>query len=49
MLLVGKSRDRSSVSLGIFSVASENSMCPGSTHPLKMNTRLLLWVKTAGA
>jgi hypothetical protein len=36
------------VLLGIFSVASDNSMCPGSTHPLKMSTRILLGVKTAG-
>jgi hypothetical protein len=35
-LLVGRSRDRSPmVSLGIFSVASVNSMCPRSTQPLK--------------
>jgi hypothetical protein len=38
MILVGRSRDRSPVvSLGIFSVESDNSMCPGSTQPLKMN------------
>jgi hypothetical protein len=37
------------VSLGIFSVASDNSMCPRSTQPLKMSTRILLGVKTAGA
>jgi hypothetical protein len=37
------------VSLGIFYVASDNSMCPGSTQPLKMSTRILLAVKTAGA
>jgi hypothetical protein len=37
------------VSLGIFSVASDNSMCPGSTQPLKMSTRILLEVKTAGS
>jgi hypothetical protein len=43
-------RDRSPVvTLGIFSVASDNSMCPGSTQPLKMSTRILLGVKTAGA
>jgi hypothetical protein len=49
-LLVGRSRDRSPVvSLGIFSVASDNSMCPGSTQPLEMSTRILLGVKTAGA
>jgi hypothetical protein len=42
--------DRSPVvSLGIFSVASDNSMCPGSTQPLKMSTRILLGVKTADA
>jgi hypothetical protein len=35
-LLVGTPRDRSPVvSLGNFSVASDNSMCPGSTQPLK--------------
>jgi hypothetical protein len=33
------------VSLGIFSVASDNSMCPGSTQPLKMSTRILLGVR----
>jgi hypothetical protein len=49
-LLVGRSQDRSLVvSLGIFSVASDNSMCPGSTQPLKMSTRILLGVKKAGA
>jgi hypothetical protein len=49
-LLVGRSRDRSPVeSLGIFSVASDNSMYPGSTQPLKMSTRIFLGVKTAGA
>jgi hypothetical protein len=49
-LLVGRSRDRSPVvSLGIFSVESDNSMCRGSTQPLKMSTRILLGVKTAGA
>jgi hypothetical protein len=31
-----------------FSVAPDNSMCPGSTQPLKMSTRILLAVKTAG-
>jgi hypothetical protein len=41
--------DRSPVvSLGIFSVAIDNSMCPGSTQPLKMSTRILLGVKRAG-
>jgi hypothetical protein len=48
--LVGRSRDRSPVvSLGIFSMASGNSMCSGSTQPLKMSTRILLGVKTADA
>jgi hypothetical protein len=32
-----------------FFVASDKSMCPGSTQPLKMSTRILLGVKTAGA
>jgi hypothetical protein len=46
LLLVGRSRDRSpAVSLGIFSVASDNCMCPGSTQPPKMSTRLLLGEK----
>jgi hypothetical protein len=35
------------VSLGIFSVASDNSMCPGSTQRLKMSTWILLGLKTA--
>jgi hypothetical protein len=49
-LLVVRSRDRSPVvSLEIFSMASDNSMCPGSTQPLKMSTRIHLGVKTAGA
>jgi hypothetical protein len=30
-------------------VASDNFMCPGSTQPLKMSTRILLGVKTVGA
>jgi hypothetical protein len=34
---------------GNFSVASHNSMCLGSTQPLKMSTRILLGVKTVGA
>jgi hypothetical protein len=34
---------------GDFSVASDNSMCPGSTQPLKMSTRIRLGVKAAGA
>jgi hypothetical protein len=37
------------VSLGFFSVASDNSTCPGSTEPLKISTRILLGVKMAGA
>jgi hypothetical protein len=42
-LLVGRSRDRSPVvSQGIFSEASDKSMCPGSTEPLKMSTRIFL-------
>ena len=49
-LLVGMSRDRSPVvSLGIFSEASDKSMCPGSTQPLKMSTRIFLGAKAAGA
>jgi hypothetical protein len=48
-LLVGRSPDRSSVvSLGIFSEASDKSMCPGSTHRYEMSTRIFLGVKTAG-
>jgi hypothetical protein len=36
MLLVGRSQDRTLVvSLGIFSMAPDKSMCPESTHPLK--------------
>ena len=42
-LLVGRSRDRSPVvSLGIFSEASDKSMCPGSTHLLTPWSRVLL-------
>ena len=49
-LLVRRSRDRSPVvSLGIFSEASDKSMCPGSTQPLKMSTRIFLGVKAACA
>jgi hypothetical protein len=49
-LLVGRSPVRSPVvSLGIFSEASDKSMCPGSTQPLEMSTRIFLGVKTAGA
>jgi hypothetical protein len=48
-LLVGRSRDRFPVvSHGIFSVASDSSMCPRSTQALKMSIRVLLRVKTAG-
>ena len=32
-----------------FSEASDKSMCPGSTKPLEMNTRIFLGVKAAGA
>jgi hypothetical protein len=50
VLLVGRSRDRSPVvSLGIFSEESDKSMCPGSTQPLKMSTRIFLGVKAASA
>ena len=49
-LLFGRSRDRSPVvSLGIFPEASDKSMCPGSTQPLKMSIRIFLGVKAAGA
>jgi hypothetical protein len=48
--LVGRSPDRSPVlSLGIFSEASDKSMCPGSTHLFEMSTTIFLGVKTAGA
>jgi hypothetical protein len=48
-LLVGRSRDRFPVvSLVMFSVASDNSMCPGWTKPLEMSTRIILGVKMAG-
>ena len=44
-LLVGRSRDRFPVvSLGIFSVATDRTMCLGSSQPLKMSTRDF-WVK----
>jgi hypothetical protein len=36
------------VSLGFFFVASDNSMCPGSTQTLNMSTGIILGVKTAG-
>jgi hypothetical protein len=46
----GGSRNRSSVvTLGNISVALDNSMCPGSTQPLKMSTKIILGVKTACA
>jgi hypothetical protein len=49
-LLVGRFPDRSPVvSLGILSEASDKSMCPGSTQPFEMSTRIFLRVKTAGA
>jgi hypothetical protein len=49
-LLVGRSPDQSPVvSLGIFSEASDKSMCPGSTQPVEMSTRIFLGVKAAGA
>jgi hypothetical protein len=49
-LLVGRSPDRSPVvSLRIFSEAYDKSMCPGSTQPFEMSTRIFLGVKTAGA
>jgi hypothetical protein len=45
-LLFWRSPDRSPVvSLGIF---SDKSMCPGSTQPFEMSTRIFLRVKTAG-
>ena len=34
---------------GVFPEASDKSMSPGSTQPLKMSTRIFLGVKTAGA
>ena len=41
--------DRSPVvSLGIFSEASDKSMCPGSTKLLKVSSRIFLGVKAAG-
>jgi hypothetical protein len=48
-LLVGRSPDRYPVvSLGIFSEASDKSMCPGSSKPFEMSTRIFLGVTTAG-
>jgi hypothetical protein len=39
-LLVGRSRDRSPVvSLGIFSEATDGTMCPGVDSASKMSTR----------
>jgi hypothetical protein len=47
-LIVGSSPDRSPVvSLGIFSEESDKSMCPGSTQPLEMSTRIFLGVIAA--
>jgi hypothetical protein len=46
-LLVGSFWDRSPVVS--LSVASDNSICPGSTQSLKMSTRKILGVKKAGA
>jgi hypothetical protein len=37
------------VSLGDFLVASDNSMCTGSTQHLKMSSRIFMEVKRAGA
>ena len=34
---------------GFFSEASDMSMCPASTQPLKISTRIFLEVKAAGA
>jgi hypothetical protein len=49
-LIVRRSPDRSPVvSLGIFSEASDKSMCPGLTQLFEMSTRIFLGVKTAGA
>jgi hypothetical protein len=49
-LLVGRSLDRYPiVSLGILSETSDKSMCPGSTQPFEISTRIFLGVKTAGA
>jgi hypothetical protein len=43
-LLVGRSPDRSPVvSLGIFSEASDKSMCPGSTRPFEMSIPGYSW------
>jgi uncharacterized Zn-finger protein len=35
--------------LGILSETSDKFMCPGSTQPLEMRTRIFLGVKAAGA
>jgi hypothetical protein len=49
-LIVGRFRDQSLVvPLGIFYVASDNSMCLDLTQPLNKSTRILLGVKMAGA
>jgi hypothetical protein len=50
LLLVRRSPDRSPVvSLGIFSEASDKSMCPGSNQPLRNEYQVILGVKAAGA
>jgi hypothetical protein len=41
----GPGIDPGGVTGNFFSVESDNSMCPGSTQPLKMSTRILLGVK----
>jgi hypothetical protein len=49
-LPVGGSGVRSSiVSLGIFSVTTDGTTCPGVDSESKMSTKILLVVKTAGA
>ena len=49
-LHVGRTRDRfQAVTLGIYSAAADIPVCPGSTQPLKMSTRIFLGVKAAGA
>jgi hypothetical protein len=48
--VVGRSPVQSPItSLGIFSEASDKSMCPESTQSFEMRTRIFLGVKTAGA
>ena len=48
-LEVGRSRDRFPVLPGIFSVASDSSMCPGVDSASKTSTRIILGVKVASA